>query len=70
MLPLELLLHLYFGVLQYFIHMCSSQRRRQDWNSICSVNIASNSSIDLKSNPVAWLYIYSRLVQACMQLLL
>jgi hypothetical protein len=24
MLPLELLLHLYFGVLQYFIHMCSS----------------------------------------------
>jgi hypothetical protein len=24
MLPLELLLHLYFGVPQYFIHMCSS----------------------------------------------
>jgi hypothetical protein len=24
LLPLELLLHLYFGVLQYFIHMCSS----------------------------------------------
>jgi hypothetical protein len=59
-----LLLHLYFGVLQYFTHMCSSQRRTQDWNSICSVNIASKSSI---SNQTRWHgYIYSRLVQACM----